>query len=97
VHVSTSRAISGRPYTKEGMLFWPKILKRLEMIKSVCLKFAAASAALAKSLPRSARMDEGGVAEGEDGIGRAEFSRYGPLHIAVTSSIALSPLVSEIE
>jgi gamma-tubulin complex component 2 len=36
---------------KEGMLFWPKILKRLERIKSICLRFAATTAVLAAALP----------------------------------------------
>ncbi len=35
---------------KEGMLFWPKILKRLERIKSICLRFAATTAAFASTL-----------------------------------------------
>jgi gamma-tubulin complex component 2 len=38
---------------KEGMLFWPKILKRLERIKSICLRFAATTAVLSASLPTS--------------------------------------------
>jgi gamma-tubulin complex component 2 len=38
---------------KEGMLFWPKILKRLERIKSICLRFAATTAVLAAALPSS--------------------------------------------
>ena len=51
---------------KEGMLFWPKILKRLEKIKSVCLKFAAASASLATALPTRHRRDGGGGGGGGD-------------------------------
>eukprot|EP00976_Prorocentrum_cordatum_P112749 1195586-Prorocentrum_minimum.AAC.2 len=31
---------------KESMLFWPKILRRLEKIKMLCLQFVAASARL---------------------------------------------------
>ena len=59
---------------KEGMLFWPKILKRLEKIKSVCLKFVAASATLAEALePRGGRRDgrrrSVGRAEDADGAG----------------------------
>ena len=34
---------------KEGMLFWPKILKRLDRIKAACLRFAAATAAFARA------------------------------------------------
>jgi len=36
---------------KEGMLFWPRILRRLERIKSICLRFAATTAALAPAEP----------------------------------------------
>ena len=35
---------------KEGMLFWPKILKRLERIKSICLRFAATTGAFAATI-----------------------------------------------
>jgi gamma-tubulin complex component 2 len=53
---------------KEGMLFWPKILRRLEQIKSVCLKFAAASASLAAALePRGTRDSGASGAERSDG------------------------------
>ena len=36
---------------KEGMMFWPKILKRLERIKAICLRFAATTAALEEDAP----------------------------------------------
>ena len=34
---------------KEGMLFWPKILRRLEKIKQSCLKFAEATASVGEA------------------------------------------------
>ena len=63
---------------KEGMLFWPKILKRLERIKSICLRFAAITSTFAASLappssppasPRhSRRSSVGGVMQSPSGV-----------------------------
>ena len=51
---------------KEGMLFWPKILRRLEKIKQSCLKFAEATAALERGVRRQTLAGEPS-AYGEDG------------------------------
>ena len=51
---------------KEGMLFWPKILRRLEKIKQSCLKFAEATAAIERRVRRQT-LAGGPSAYGEDG------------------------------
>ena len=57
---------------KEGMLFWPRILRRLERIKNVCLKFCGLSETLEQSLPGRGSFRENlragrlSVAGGED-------------------------------
>lgn len=57
---------------KEGMLFWPRILRALERIKNVCLRFCGLSETLEKELPRRGCFRENlragrlSVAGGED-------------------------------
>lgn len=57
---------------KEGMLFWPRILRRLERIKNVCLRFCGLSETLEQSLPGRGSFRENlragrlSVAGGED-------------------------------
>ncbi len=65
---------------KEGMLFWPRILRRLERIKNVCLKFCGLSETLEQSLPGRGSFRENlragrlSVAGGEDTGGRVSAS-----------------------
>ena len=65
---------------KEGMLFWPRILRRLERIKNVCLRFCGLSETLEQSLPGRGSFRENlragrlSVAGGEDTGGRVSAS-----------------------
>ena len=59
---------------KEGMLFWPRILRALERIKNVCLRFCGLSETLEKELPRRGCFRENLRA------GRLSVNRYTQLY-----------------